>query len=486
MSTPINCTLTTLAPVHLGADEVYEPLGFVIDEENHRLVAFKPWSFLEQLPEKERQEFVRLCQKGTVASLLEIYRFYRDRRRLAHGRAVAVCPGLVDHYREVLQFRGRDQDLQKAVNRFTIHRTAFLAHDQRPYIPGSAVKGALRTAYLNAMARQKSHIKSNPKEKGAASKLERELLDGGSFETDPFRLLKVSDFLPVGDVPTKIVYAVNEKKKPSQFEAQGPYQILEVIEPGVIFTGTIAVESLPSDVRGLTRIKRFLEKDALWESATVFYGREKQREEEDLEVRGLLVQPLDWASGTIPFRLGRHSGAECVTIEGHRNIRIMQGKGQPARFLDHATTLWLAADQRDKRQVAKLRPMGWTALGELSGEAVRELQAREESWRREAEAGRVTFPVSQSEKEEPLGEEHRPAPAEAEVREEWEKATLTWDPGKGELKAEFQGKKAFAKGKDLVPEALHKRLFGKPKMAQARLSVIQEGNLWRIEAIEEL
>lgn len=386
MSKPIHCLITTQAPVHLGADEVYEPLGFVIDEENHRLVAFEPGSFLAKLPERDRQEFARLCQKGTVASLLEIYRFLRERRRLAQGRIVEVCSGLVGHYREVLALSPRD--FSRQLNRFTINRTAFLAHDQRPYIPGSAVKGALRTAYLNALAQQKGHVKSNPKEKGAAAKLERNLLEGGSFHTDPFRLLKVSDFRPVGEVRTRISYAVNEKKKPSQFEARGPYQILEVIEPGSKFTGTITLETLPEDLKKKAGIKFFLEKNGLWTSANDFYRKEKEREAQEMFELGLQVAPLEVAAEGFPLRLGRHSGAECVTIGGHRNIKIMQAKGRPPKFLDHATTLWLAADyhQRDKPQSRNLHPMGWAALGELTQEELRELSAREETWRQQAAA----------------------------------------------------------------------------------------------------
>jgi CRISPR-associated protein Csm5 len=483
MSTPIDCVLTILAPVHLGADDVYEPLGFVIDEEKACLIAFEPWAFLEKLPERDRQEFIRLCQKGTVTSLLELYRFFRERRRLAQGRVVDVCPGLVEHYRQVMQTKGKDWEIQKTINQFTIHRSAFLAHDQRPYIPGSAIKGSLRTAYLNYVQAEKGLQGW----KGPARDLEKELLDGGSFQTDPFRLLKVSDFLPVGEVKTRIAYAVNEKKKLSQFQARGPYQILEVIEPGVQFTGTITVEQLPPEVRELAKIRRFLEKDGLWRSAHAFYNHEKAREDQELYELGVEAAPLEVPADGFPLRLGRHSGAESVTIAGHRHIRIMQGKDQPAKFLDHATTLWLAADfrERKERQAVNLQPMGWVALGELTGEAVRELAVREESWRRQKEASRLPLRVSSPEKKEPAGEEPRPAPPEAAVREVWEGATLTWNPGKGELKAEFQGKKAFAKGKDLVPEALYKRLFGKPKMAQARVEVTQEGNLYRIEAIAE-
>lgn len=488
MTKPIDCVITTLVPVHLGADEVYEPLGFVIDEDNHCLVAFEPWSFLEKLPERDRQEFARLCHKGTVTSLLEIYRFFRERRRLAQGRLVGVCPGLVKHYQGVLQSIGRDLEIKKALNQFTIHRTAFLAADQRPYIPGSAIKGALRTAYLNSLAQQKPHIKSNPKEKGAAAKLERNLLDGGSFHTDPFRLLKVSDFLPVGEVQTQIVYAVNEKKKTSQFQARGPYQILEVIEPGSQFTGAITVESLPGDVRKKAGIERFLERDGLWSSANAFYRKEKEREDQELFELGFKAAPLEVPADGFPLRLGRHSGAECVTIEGHRNIRIMQARGQPPKFLNQATTLWLTADfhQREKRQAANLRPMGWAALGELTEESLQKLASQEEIWRKQVKEGLATIPVSEA-TEVPPGKEVPPAPEEAPAREVWDQAVLTWDPGSQTLTATLQNRKAYLKGKDqvkeLLPGPLQKRLLDKKKTTPARVTV--DPQTFLVVAIED-
>jgi hypothetical protein len=56
------------------------------------------------------------------------------------------------------------------------------------------------------------------------------------------------------------------------------------------------------------------------------------------------------------LRVGRHSGAESVTLERHRWIRIMEGPGK-AHWARDATTIWLAADREDSR--ADLRPFGW-------------------------------------------------------------------------------------------------------------------------------
>ena len=99
----------------------------------------------------------------------------------------------------------------------------------------------MRTAYLSKLAKDKG-IKGR-KEK--ANGLEKELMEG-SFDTDPFRMVKPSDFLPVGDVKTKIVYAVNKKKKISTVGAREGRdnipQILEVIQEESIFEGTIHIQ----------------------------------------------------------------------------------------------------------------------------------------------------------------------------------------------------------------------------------------------------
>jgi CRISPR-associated protein Csm5 len=487
MSKPIPCCIKTLAPLHLGADEVYEPLGFVIDEEHHRLVAFEPWSFLEKLSEADRRKFSELCLKGTVASILDIYRFFRDRRHAAQGRAVAVSPGLTEHYRKVLEFKGRDLDIQKTINQFTIHRTAFLAADQRPYLPGSAVKGALRTAYLNALSKIKP-MKTPRDEQGRylPRALEQNLLNYQKIDEDPFRLLKISDFLPVGEVKTRIIYAVNEKKRPSHFAARGPYQILEVIEPGALFAGTIAVENYTPDLRRLAPIRHFLEQEELWEGALAFYRQEKQREDQELHELGLPRLALDVPPGGLPLRLGRHGGAESFTIEGHRKIKILQGKGQPPKELNHATTLWLAADyhQREKRHTANLRPFGWAALGELSPEEARGLAAREETWQGEAQGAAVQPSVTLG-KVTTAATPAKPAAVSPE-QEVWEGATLSWSPGDQRLTAAWQGKKARCQGKELAPEALHKLLFVQRKSVSVRVKVAKEGNAFRIEGIEVL
>jgi CRISPR-associated protein Csm5 len=81
-----------------------------------------------------------------------------------------------------------------------------------------------------------------------------------------------------------------------------------------------------------------------------------------MTVEKLLVelQPQIENNTLMLLRLGRHSGAEGVTVEGVRKIKILQGKGTPPKTLDHATTIWLSGDTEKKKK--DLIPFGWLLL----------------------------------------------------------------------------------------------------------------------------
>ena len=42
--------------------------------------------------------------------------------------------------------------IRQELNQFSISRTAYNPYNNLPYIPGSSIKGALRTAYLSKLA----------------------------------------------------------------------------------------------------------------------------------------------------------------------------------------------------------------------------------------------------------------------------------------------------------------------------------------------
>ncbi len=464
--------LKILSPVHVGCDEVYEPTGFVINENAKTLTAFDPMDFFRGLGNNDKEKYAAICKKGSLESIFEIYKFMKGRQ--AKGWDVGICAGLVDQYQKSMAMSVRDQrKIQQELNNFTISRTSFNPHENRPYIPGSAIKGALRTAWLN----RQQGLKKLRKGYRDSNSLERDLLDGGSFNTDPLRLLKVSDFMAVS-AKTAIIYAVNEKKVRSQYTARGPFQILEIIEPGAIFSGTITIEERHAKEAGIVAP---LTAKSLFSEALGFYSGELRREKDEFEDAELTYPRLDFSDGAWPVRLGRHSGAESLTIEGHRNIKIMKKKGERADYQDKATTFWLAAEASTGYQRNSLRPFGWSSLGRLTEEMAETF----EQLRKEQENAAI-LEVSSP---DILAYESIKKTSEPQ-QETWENAHVAFDAGGGgKVRALAQdGRKAELQGKDKIlaatDEGLHKKLFeGKKEIKSARVVVHKVGKNYAIDKI---
>jgi CRISPR-associated protein Csm5 len=463
-----------LSPIHLGCDEVYDPTGFVVDENAGTLTAFDPLDFFRNLGLQDKVRYADICRKGTIESIIELYKFMRGKQ--FRGHSVEICDGLVAQYQKTLVISANDRrKIQQELNNFSISRTSFSPTTQKPFIPGSAIKGVLRTAYLNHLAKDRC-VSYDRK---AGDILEKGLLDYQKLENDPFRLLKVSDFHPVGPFRTKIVFAVNAKKKPSEFKARGPYQILEIVEPGAIFTGTIQVlEPLSRTV-----ITTPLTRKAIFDSASEFYRKEKNREDEELKEAGIPVLIREDKDNAVSLRLGRHSGAESVTIAGHRNIKIMKIQGDKPGYSDKATTFWLAAETSASDQETTLRPFGWAALEQMTDamdDAFEKIRIEEEALIPSV----AETPFAKIPQELPALQQPEP------VEEVWDEAYVSFNAGGGgivtatskdEKKAELRGKD---KALSATADSLHKKLFdGKKSIPKTRVVVEPVGNAYRIVSI---
>ena len=367
MNKPIKIRLHVLSPIHIGCDDVYEPTSFIIDEQRKKLIEFDPVEFVKRLKPQEMGEFNKAASGDNLLAIFKaIKRLYKSEIK---GRKVEITDYMVNHYKKILSMGTFDK--KAVINQFTVNKTAFNPQDNMPYIPGTSLKGALRTAYLSTLAGDKKISGW----KGKADELETRLLgrkEGkDEMSSDPFRMVKVSDLLPVEKVNTKIVYAVNKKKKKSDKESLADkgsvYQIFEIIQQGAIFEGVINIDT-PERTSG---INNPINMETLLLSAHKFYAVNLKQEITPLNEALGLKHKADIAANAqfkdrfeqdaFLIRLGRHSGAEAVTIEGNRIIKI-KGRGNEFSYKDHATTLWLASDEPRPKNTANLLPFGWAVL----------------------------------------------------------------------------------------------------------------------------
>ncbi|TLD41752.1 MAG: CRISPR-associated protein, Csm5 family [Candidatus Jettenia ecosi] len=361
MEKPLKVKLHILSPVHIGCDDVYEPTSFVIDERTNTLIEFEPMDFVKTLNYEQKNELIKVYSDD---NLLSIFKFIKRAYKSAiGGRKVSISSGLSAHYKKVLAIASYDK--KTVIQQFTINKTTYNPQNNIPYIPGSSIKGSMRTAYLSKLAKDRNITGRTDK----AKDLEHDLLYG-SFDKDPFRMVKVSDFMPAGDVKVKIIYAVNRKKRNgvvSTMADNGPPQILEIIQSDSIFEGIINIQQ-PEKIAGIARTIR---KEEFLKSMNAFYmplfeGENKVTKEINAGsiVGNRINEKFKHKLGLTAFilRIGRHSGAESVTVEGNRYIKIIQKNRQPPKFLNHATTFWLASESSKPNTNSGLVPFGWVVM----------------------------------------------------------------------------------------------------------------------------
>ncbi|MBL8393476.1 MAG: type III-A CRISPR-associated RAMP protein Csm5 [Candidatus Accumulibacter sp.] len=365
----------TLSPVHVGCGEVYEPSGFVIHE--GLLHVLDPADLADSLSDDERKRLTATAKQPEPIGAIQ--RFFRDgAARFAElaTQQVAVAGDLAREYAtKAGRPTHRDPGGEPTYNLFPIARTAFRPFDGTPYLPGSSLKGSIRTAWLNHL---NANSPLNPAERadrqGAARSLEQRLLGyaAGQFENDPFRHLALADAHPEDDStppPTRVLYAISKKKRPPR-DDERPSPELKV------FLETIP-EALPASFLGEMRFgpSATIPWEALCDACNGFYRPQLEAELQhpvlgallDSEwarlIYRLLGEELDElmaARQGFLLRVGRHSGAESVTLGGLRNIKILgprvDGK-QTSDFRPATTEKRYASLTRSGN--SGLLPFGW-------------------------------------------------------------------------------------------------------------------------------
>ncbi|MFN3370889.1 MAG: RAMP superfamily CRISPR-associated protein [Sphingomonadaceae bacterium] len=380
--------LTPLSPIHIGSGEDLDWTRAVPDPSRPELMLFDPLAV--RLPANEAEKLAKLSTLDGAEAIIRLQQLLSA--NVAHlGRAESGRIGLTDqeHKRLKASFGRNTQAAQRGAgqvaNQIAIARHA-LDPAGRPYVPGSSLKGALRTAEVarrDAVENRGSHHapredKSDPSDR---------LL--GKFAASPFARLFVSDLLPSGDWRGLIAEVRNERRLPK--EHMGPKGVpvrVELIRP--FLPGALAGDIREHLARGAPDAGRqFLPLTDLLKTTHGFHAQlfaffegELQKANRNLlpgwlqGVRGLLAaEEVATAIGegrAALVRLGKFGSAESKTV-AWRAVRIPQAANKGGQeWVLHPYTLWLAD------LGAHRLPLGW-ALLEVAEEAsapVREFCAR--------------------------------------------------------------------------------------------------------------
>ncbi len=369
------------------------------------------------------------------------------------------------------------------------------------FIPGSSLKGALRTALLYDLIQNNKTVKSGiennckralndaPKKFFSTEWLQRELLQRFSLPSgeegphkDILRCLTVRDAYPVGKIESRIIkirfLCKNGTASPTWYFKKKGGKDLEIWLEAVV-NGCFRTELL-WDVK-LLNLFRKNGKQKIY-PATCLQDVVEKASNTSREIfaheSGYYAMPQTagnphpgvaeanktaaalarWHKEEVgqAIRIGFGSGMLSTTVnlslpeELRKRIRDKFGIPRPDDPAPKSRRVW-------KRPDEQWLPMGWLKMTE-SMDRGDGTQAK-------------TDPGSEA------------APEKVQT-ERWDVATLSWDPGSQKITAEDRGKRAEVKGKDLVPESIQAKLFGKKKTARATVEVEPVGNAYRIVRIE--
>ena len=374
--------LTPLSPLHLGTGEDYEPTNYVIKD--GLLYAFDPSQATLTLA--QRNELLQAAQSGNMQTIQKFFARHPEPFKQSAVAVSLVDNALAREYQDRLgEVAQREARGKTVLNLLRIERTATNPQTHRPYIPGSAIKGCIRTALMEILSASQAPQSGlrNGREQLA---YETELL--GSFATDLLRLFKPADLMPQKDILTHIQYATNHKKKRIIKEGRtvpgkGVTGRRETISHGQYrsFSGECALQqlvldhnpaiknpdrNLPKETRPKLQplanfanrynIKRFNEE------AQILAERRLVNESWLASTRQLLedLKPQLDNGQIMLLRLGKNGGAESKTLKKYAQIKIMGAKGAPPTYEEKTKTVWLAADNGNADH--NLLPFGWAII----------------------------------------------------------------------------------------------------------------------------
>jgi len=342
--------LRVLTPVHVGCGQDLDPFHYFLADDKLNVISFT--RFISGLNEDLRSEFMGLVSGNSVVELRKFLFAHADSNRDALY-SIDVHPAFGEKYRSRLSSVNNQMEI------LAFFRSG-LAH--RPIIPGSSIKGAIRTAVLSS--RQPDQKLNLAPGRNQAKELEARILgnlnrnDRPDITHDPFKTLGVTD-APMQLNGTVVAEVVNYKTSrgdsiPLNVElARGAFNTEDKVDAPVQL---LFPESRDPAVKRSVELKEILSACNLFSSEILDYEEEKffqhKRFESVMTWLRKTRDSIDTGSQCM-VRLGRFSQAESKTIPGYRDIQI------------HPRKRVFGPEGNTRNIMADGVPLGWCLLEQI-------------------------------------------------------------------------------------------------------------------------
>ncbi len=312
---PVN--LHILSPIHIGTGQELDPFSYIIRDKTLFLIDLVKW--METYPDQDK--LYKMTDSDNFASVRSFIADNFDLETAIQAAIPLDNPKLADTYHKAVRDKNpRNQVLISPMIRNEVSMEA--------YIPGSSVKGAIRTAIASYFVEAA----------GVTSKDDRGRFDYnqkifGGIKDDPMRFLKLSD-VSLGKSGTVIVEAVEYPLNPDK--SLTPKGHMEV-SLSQCHTGKPFVFPLRFSMAQFELHKTKINPEFVIDSLYRFYVPKYEEEYKKFfqsQRAGRIQQGIvsmnkavaDLRTNETLIRIGHFSHVECITLDTVRNPRTRLGK----------------------------------------------------------------------------------------------------------------------------------------------------------------
>lgn len=351
--------LDVLSPVHIGTGDEIDPMSYIMaaaDKANCHVVDTQAWA--ADYPDPD--ELGDVFSGGNIPSMRDFLARKIDPDIYGLRRITVSADKIYREYE------------QKLSDRRAVHQLLFspcmTASDRVPYIPGSSIKGALRTAVIDWLDREKKLGLKAARSRDRRGEAYRKRLESvlGPTTDSAFKQLKIADATGFAD-STLLVEPLEIRRK--EGKAATPKNKCEVM-PGKLLGNSdhstlymriaIGKPNNPADVRLTLRDGQGWDWSELTQLANSYYRKRFQAEKS--RFYGLpnfskarpfierLEAELNVGEKQMLLRLGHYSQVEFVTVADNKPFTRKLRDGTP---MPYGTTRTLANG---------LVPFGWVRL----------------------------------------------------------------------------------------------------------------------------
>lgn len=344
--------LTALSPIHIGTGEDYEPTNFIIDD--GYLYEFDEYKFYENLPQAQKERFNQIVASNKPDALFQIHALVKNNKQVAIKAAtikVKISNGIAKDYEsktgKAVQNEGKSGNSTKIFNQFQIARTAREGNGSEVFIPGSSLKGSISTALQEAL------YKVN-KEKW------QEAFQNRNPTLNVMKNILLSD---AKSLKSSSAIGFSNNKERFEDDELGPTNKIEVISSTSSFEATLSFKDLQphadismQDIVTSCNAHYYENFVSMFREGDMTYEYFTEQFYNDY----INFKP---AKNQFLLRVGKHSGARAVTIDGMRKVKIhVSGGGKNRKphvweTRDEETTTWLFGATDGATQ--NLLPFGW-------------------------------------------------------------------------------------------------------------------------------